>query len=324
MSRSITALLEAAKFLDEQDKFRLSPQSAAAGGAVAADVGITFSQQQQQHFINGNGYGSSSKGIANNNINNNSASQLNRNNTTSAATIAAASAAAAASLAAAAAATTAAAPANVNGHNGLSNGINAATSASLSNGHSSPRSQLIVAHDYEYVGSGAGTSSGSSSGAVAIRNGNSSEGRVNVSGEWRKEILKNNNKHTIRYIQTFPCSPIRIVCSRLFSHSPLCLFPCFDLVRRSSSGSKHHHLCINNNNNARIALCLGPHCTPTSHTVAAPNIEHGHHIDYVLSHPTTLAFSPSPSPTLLFRLQAVAAAAAGTVIFLALLRLLLF
>lgn len=237
MSRSITALLEAAKFLDEQDKFRLSPQSAAAGGAVAADVGITFSQQQQQqqHFINGNGYGSSSKGIANNNINNNSASQLNRNNTTSAATIAAASAAAAASLAAAAAATTAAAPANVNGHNGLSNGINAATSASLSNGHSSPRSQLIVAHDYEYVGSGAGTSSGSSSGAVAIRNGNSSEGRVNVSGEWRKEILKNNNKHTIRYIQTFPCSPIRIVCSRLFSHSPLCLFPCFDLVRRSSS-----------------------------------------------------------------------------------------
>lgn len=235
MSRSITALLEAAKFLDEQDKFRLSPQSAAAGGAVAADVGITFSQQQQQqqHFINGNGYGSSSKGIANNNINNNSASQLNRNNTTSAATIAAASAAAAASLAAAAAAT--AAPANVNGHNGLSNGINAATSASLSNGHSSPRSQLIVAHDYEYVGSGAGTSSGSSSGAVAIRNGNSSEGRVNVSGEWRKEILKNNNKHTIRYIQTFPCSPIRIVCSRLFSHSSLCLFPCFDLVRRSSS-----------------------------------------------------------------------------------------
>lgn len=241
MSRSITALLEAAKFLDEQDKFRLSPQSAAAGGAVAADVGITFSQQQQQqHFINGNGYGSSSKGIANNNINNNSASQLNRNNTTSAATIAAASAAAAESLAAAAAAT--AAPANVNGHNGLSNGINAATSASLSNGHSSPRSQLIVAHDYEYVGSGAGTSSG----AVAIRNGNSSEGRVNVSGEWRKEILKNNNKHTIRYIQTFPCSPIRIVCSRLFSHSPLCLFPCFDLVRRSSSGSgsKHHHLSI--------------------------------------------------------------------------------
>lgn len=213
MSRSITALLEAAKFLDEQDKFRLSPQSAAAGGAVAADVGITFSQQQQQqqqHFINGNGYGSSSKGIANNNINNNSASQLNRNNTTSAATIAAASAAAAASLAAAAAAT--AAPANVNGHNGLSNGINAATSASLSNGHSSPRSQLIVAHDYEYVGSGAGTSSGSSSGAVAIRNGNSSEGRVNVSGEWRKEILKNNNKHTIRYIQTFPCSPIRSHC----------------------------------------------------------------------------------------------------------------
>lgn len=232
MSRSITALLEAAKFLDEQDKFRLSPQSAAAGGAVAADVGITFSQQQQQqqHFINGNGYGSSSKGIANNNINNNSASQLNRNNTTSAATIAAASAAAAASLAAAAAATTAA-PANVNGHNGLSNGINAATSASLSNGHSSPRSQLIVAHDYEYVGSGAGTSSG----AVAIRNGSSSEGRVNVSGEWRKEILKNNNKHTIRYIQTFPCSPIRIVRWRLFSHSPLCLFPCFDLVRRSSS-----------------------------------------------------------------------------------------
>lgn len=220
MSRSITALLEAAKFLDEQDKFRLSPQSAAAGGAVAADVGITFSQQQQQqqHFINGNGYGSSSKGIANNNINNNSASQLNRNNTTSAATIAAASAAAAASLAAAAAAT--AAPANVNGHNGLSNGINAATSASLSNGHSSPRSQLIVAHDYEYVGSGAGTSSG----AVAIRNGNSSEGRVNVSGEWRKEILKNNNKHTIRYIQTFPCSPIRIVCSRLFR---ILLFACF-------------------------------------------------------------------------------------------------
>lgn len=206
MSRSITALLEAAKFLDEQDKFRLSPQSAAAGGAVAADVGITFSQQQQQqqHFINGNGYGSSSKGIANNNINNNSASQLNRNNTTSAATIAAASAAAAASLAAAAAATTAAvaAPANVNGHNGLSNGINAATSASLSNGHSSPRSQLIVAHDYEYVGSAAGTSSGSSSVAVAIRNGNSSEGRVNVSGEWRKEILKNNNKHTIRYVHT--------------------------------------------------------------------------------------------------------------------------
>lgn len=223
MSRSITALLEAAKFLDEQDKFRLSPQSAAAGGAVAADVGITFSQQQQQqHFINGNGYGSSSKGIANNNINNNSASQLNRNNTTSAATIAAASAAAAASLAAAAAAT--AAPANVNGHNGLSNGINAATSASLSNGHSSPRSQLIVAHDYEYVGSAAGTSSGSSSGAVAIRNGNSSEGRVNVSGEWRKEILKNNNKHTIRYIQTFPCSPIRIV-ARVFFR--ILLFACF-------------------------------------------------------------------------------------------------
>lgn len=226
MSRSITALLEAAKFLDEQDKFRLSPQSAAAGGAVAADVGITFSQQQQQqqHFINGNGYGSSSKGIANNNINNNSASQLNRNNTTSAATIAAASAAAAASLAAAAAATTAA-PANVNGHNGLSNGINAATSASLSNGHSSPRSQLIVAHDYEYVGSGAGTSSGSSSGAVAIRNGNSSEGRVNVSGEWRKEILKNNNKHTIRYIQTFPCSPPFALCARVFFR--ILLFACF-------------------------------------------------------------------------------------------------
>lgn len=224
MSRSITALLEAAKFLDEQDKFRLSPQSAAAGGAVAADVGITFSQQQQQqHFINGNGYGSSSKGIANNNINNNSASQLNRNNTTSAATIAAASAAAAASLAAAAAAT--AAPANVNGHNGLSNGINAATSASLSNGHSSPRSQLIVAHDYEYVGSGAGTSSGSSSGAVAIRNGNSSEGRVNVSGEWRKEILKNNNKHTIRYIQTFPCSPPFALCARVFFR--ILLFACF-------------------------------------------------------------------------------------------------
>jgi len=162
----IKSLIKAAQYIEQQEQLKLSPQSLGGGGGVAISFG-------GQHFINGNGY-SSSKSIANNN---NSASQLNRNNTPAAA-------------AATTTPTTTTTPANVNGHNGLSNGIAAAAAAAsavgLSNGQSSPRSQLVVTHDYEYVsnaGSAAGVSVTGSNGQLEAT-GRSSEGRSIVSGEF--------------------------------------------------------------------------------------------------------------------------------------------